>query len=130
VRVVDVADPAAPRVLAVCPPPGAEYDARPLRFGPHNLHENRAGSYRSERVVFATWFNAGLRVYDLAVPERPVEIASWVPEAPPGQAAPQTNDLWVEESGRVWLTDRFTGGLDCLEPEPELAELLRAARTV
>ena len=127
VRVVDVCDPAAPRVVSACPEPGDDFAAQPLRYGPHNLHENRAGSYRSARVVFATYFNAGLRVYDLADPARPLEIASWVPDAPPGQGAPQTNDLWVEPDGRVWLTDRFAGGLDCLEPEPELAALLREA---
>ena len=76
VRVVDVSDPASPRVAAVCPEPEGDFAQRPLRFGPHNLHENRAGSYRSERLVFVTYFNAGLRVYDLAEPERPVEAAS------------------------------------------------------
>jgi len=128
VRVVDVSDPASPRVAAVCPEPEGDFAQRPLRFGPHNLHENRAGSYRSERLVFVTYFNAGLRVYDLAEPERPVEAASWVPEAPAGREAPQTNDLYVEESGRTWVTDRIGGGLYCLEPEPELADLLTSAR--
>lgn len=126
VRVVDVADPAAPRVLAVCPEPEGYREAG-LRFGPHNLHENRAGSFRSARFVFVTYFNAGLRVYDLAEPAAPVEIAHWVPDAPPGQLAPQTNDLFVEESGRVWLTDRIGGGLYCLEPEPELRAHLTSA---
>ncbi len=124
VRVVDVSDPAAPRVVGTCPEPEGEFGELPLRFGPHNLHENRAGSYRSARVVFVTYFNAGLRVYDLADPARPVEIASWVPETPAGQAAPQTNDLYVEAGGRVWVTDRIGGGLHCLEPDPELAALL------
>ena len=128
VRVVDVSAPAAPRVVGACPEPAGAFRERPLRFGPHNLHENRAGSYRSERIVLVTYFNAGLRVYDLADPSRPVELASWLPEPPPGQRAPQTNDLWVEADGRVWLTDRVGGGLDCLEPEPELARLLAAAR--
>jgi len=127
VRVVDVSDPAAPAVVGVCPEPEGDFAARPLRYGPHNLHENRSGSYRSARLVFATYFNAGLRVYDLADPERPVEVAAWVPDAPGEQGAAQTNDLFVEAGGRVWITDRFTGGLHCLEPEPELAELMRAS---
>ena len=37
----------------------------PGRFGPHNVHENRPGSFQSERLIFSTWFNAGLRVVDL-----------------------------------------------------------------
>src|SRR6185312_17003411 len=96
-------------VAGVCPPPDDTF--RQLRFGPHNLHENRVGSYRSERLVFVTYFNAGLRVYDLADPERPVEVASWLPEPPAGQAAPQLNDLFVQADGLVWVTDRIRGGL-------------------
>lgn len=125
VRVVDVSDPAAPRIVGVCPEPGPEFDALPLRYGPHNLHENRAGSYRSARIVFATYFNAGLRVYDLDDPTRPAEISSWVPDAPGDQSVAQTNDLFVEAGGRVWITDRFAGGVQCLEPEPGLAGLVR-----
>jgi hypothetical protein len=114
VRIVDVADPRAPRVVGVCPEPERLYDG--LRYGPHNLHENRAGSYRSERFVFVTYFNAGLRVYDLADPAAPVEVAHWVPEPPPGETAPQLNDLYVEESGLIWATDRYAGGLYVVEP--------------
>jgi hypothetical protein len=128
VRVVDVAGEGAPRVVATCPEPEGDFRERPLRFGPHNLHENRAGSYRSARVVFVTYFNAGLRVYDLADPARPQEIASWVPDTPAGQGAPQTNDLFVEADGRVWVTDRLGGGLHCLQPEPELARFLASCR--
>jgi hypothetical protein len=128
VRVVDVADPSTPRVLGVCPEPDGDFGDRALRFGPHNLHENRAGSYCSERIVFVTYFNAGVRVYDLDDPEAPVEIAHWLPEPPPGQAAPQVNDIYVEESGRVWATDRIGGGLYALEPDAELAASLQEAR--
>ena len=123
-RFVRVVDARARRVVSVLPSPPGDFAEQPTRFGPHNLHENRAGSYRSTSLVFVTYFNAGLRVYDLRDPDRPEEVASWVPE----QEAPQTNDLYVEESGRLWVTDRFTGGLYCLEPEPELARLLAARR--
>jgi hypothetical protein len=85
------------------------------------------GSYRSERVVFVTYFNAGVRVYDLEDPEQPVEVAYWVPESPAGQAAPQLNDIYVEASGLVWVTDRIGGGLYALEPDAELGSLMRAA---
>jgi hypothetical protein len=128
VRVIDVADEAAPRVLGVCPVPEGDFCKRGLRFGAHNLHENRPGSYVSEEIVFATYFNAGLRVYDLADPGRPVEIAHHVPETPPGQQAPQVNDLFVEASGLVWVTDRINGGVYCLEADSRLAERMEAAR--
>ena len=120
-RYVRLVDTVERRILAVCPEPQGDFATQPTRFGPHNLHENRDGSYCSATLIFVTYFNAGLRVYDVADAQRPVEVAAWVPE----QEAPQTNDLYVEAGGRVWVTDRFTGGLTCLEPEPELEELMR-----
>jgi hypothetical protein len=127
IRVVDVSgDP--PRVTGMCPVPDPAYDALPLRFGAHNLHENRAGSYQSERLVFATYFSAGLRVYDLADPANPAEVAHWVPDPPLGQPVPQINDVFVDATGLVWVTDRIGGGVYVLEPEPGLAALMEEAR--
>jgi hypothetical protein len=125
IRVIDVSG-AQPRVLAMCPHPTG-FDALPGRFGAHNVHENRPGSYRSERIVFATYFSAGVRAYDLADPEHPVEVAHWIPAAPPGQPVPQLNDLFVDSGGLVWVTDRVGGGLYVLAPEPALAALMREA---
>ena len=126
IRVLDVSG-AGPRVLAECPHP-AGFDGLPMRFGAHNLHENQRGSYASERIVFATYFSAGVRVYDLADAEHPAEIAHWIPEAPPGQPVAQINDLFVDADGLVWVTDRIGGGLYLLEPEPALAALMSDAR--
>ena len=112
VRIVDVANPVAPRVVGICPPPPRAFAE--LRYGPHNLHENRVGSYRSERFVYVTYFSAGLVVYDLEDPEAPRIAGHWQPDAPPGQAAPQTNDLFVDSDGLVWLTDRYGGGLSVI----------------
>jgi len=128
VRVVDVSDRSAPEVVGVCPPPARAFCERGLRFGPHNLHENQPGSYRSERLVFVTYFNAGVRVYDLDDPVAPVEVGSWVPEPPPGQEAPQINDLYVDVSGLVLTTDRISGGLYVLEASDELAQMMDEAR--
>jgi hypothetical protein len=127
VRVVDVADPTDPRVVSVCPPPVGDYTERPLRFGPHNTHENRPGSYRSNQLVFVTYFNAGLRVYDTADPERPVEIAHWLPALPPGQDAVQMNDVFVAADLDVYVTDRVNGGVYVVRPDEELAARMRAA---
>jgi hypothetical protein len=99
-----------------------------LRFGPHNLHENHPGSYRSAEVVFATYFDAGVRVYDVAGPTGPVEPAHWIPETPPGQRAAMINDIFVDAGGLIYTTDRVNGGVYILEPAPELASRMRAAR--
>ena len=126
IRVLDVCG-ASPRVLAECPHP-AGFGELPLRFGAHNLHENQPGSYTSERILFATYFSAGVRVYDLADPGHPVEVAHWIPEPPPGQPVAQINDLFVDSGGLIWVTDRIGGGLYVLEPEPSLAALMDSAR--
>jgi hypothetical protein len=125
VRVVDVSDPSAPRLVAECPTPAGDFCSRGLRFGPHNLHENRPGSYRSASLVFVTYFNAGLRVFDLAEPSAPVEVASWIPPTAEGQEPVQLNDLFVDAHGLIYVTDRVSRGLFVLEPEPELAALMR-----
>jgi hypothetical protein len=127
IHLIDVADPSAPRYLRTLPAPVGPFDELPQRFGPHNLHENRAGSYRSDRLVFATYFSAGLRVYDVEDRRNPREVAHWVSAAPAGSAVPQANDLFVDEHGLIWVTDRGTGGVSCLEPLPELADLMKQA---
>ena len=124
IHLLDIADPAEPRYLTALPEPEGEFAALPMRYGPHCLHENRPGSFQSERLIFATYFSAGVRVYDLADPSRPREIAYWISQAPPGQPVPQANDLFVDRHGLVWVTDRGHGGLFVLEPEGELAALM------
>jgi hypothetical protein len=126
IHMIDVSGDQA-RYLSRFPGPGEEYGRQELRFGPHNLHENRAGSYRSERLLFATYFNAGLRVYDTADPEHVVEVGHWVSTAPDGQAAPQANDLFVDGDQLVWVTDRVRGGVACLVPDERLSSLMTEA---
>lgn len=130
IHVVDVRDPRAPAIVGTCPVPEGDFCERGLRFGPHNLHENRPGSYISERLVFATYFNAGVRVFDLGNPSLPVEVAHWVPDTPPGQRASQLNDLFVDEDGLVYVTDRIGGGVYILQPDHGLADLMDGATGV
>jgi hypothetical protein len=111
IHLVDISDEHRPREVSHFPVPAGDYCSRGLRFGPHNLHENRPGTFRSDRIVFATYFNAGLRVYDTGDPLRPVEIACYVPEPPAGQGAIQINDVLVGSDGLIFVTDRLRGGL-------------------
>lgn len=127
VRVVDISDETAPEVIAICPEPEGDFCDRGLRFGAHCLHENRPGSYRSTRLMFATYFNAGLRVYDVADPAHPVEAGHYIPECPQGQQAIQINDVWVGEDCLVYITDRGRGGVYIIEPDSEMRALMEEA---
>ena len=115
VHLVDVSDERHPREVSRFPVPEGDWCSRGLRFGPHNLHENRPGTFQSDRIVFVTYFNAGLRVYDTADPRAPREIASFVPEAPAGQPVIQFNDVLVDREGTIFVTDRVRGGLYILK---------------
>jgi hypothetical protein len=111
IHLVDISSERAPREVATFPVPDGHRDTRGLRFGPHNLHENRPGTFQSDTVVYATYFSAGLRVYDTTDLTAPREIASLVPEAPPGQACIQLNDVLVDADRTIFVTDRHAGGL-------------------
>jgi hypothetical protein len=100
-------------------PPVEDYGRRGGRYGSHNLHENRPGetSFKSDNLIFATFFNGGMRVYDLANPLQPKEVAAFVPPAPKGSRTGtiQINDVFVDENGLVYAVDRHVGGLYILE---------------
>jgi len=89
------------------------------RCGAHNLHENRPGegTWRSEDVVLGTFFNAGVRAYDVRDPYAPREIAFFVPPTPEGSpvSTAQINDVFVDDRGIVFAVDRHAGGLYILE---------------
>ncbi len=120
VWVVDVRDETNPVPIATCPlPPVAEFKGRGGRYGAHNLHENRPapGAWASETTIVGTFFNGGVRAFDLSDPFRPTEAAYYVPAAPRGSSAGavQINDVFVDERGVVYAVDRLTGGLYVLE---------------
>lgn len=115
-RMFDVSDEREPRLAGMFPEPGgADFCAAGGRYGPHNFHENRPGSWVSEDTLFLTYFNAGLRVYDVSTPSDIREIAHFLPPAPSGQPAIQLNDVYVAADGIVYVSDRLTGGVYILE---------------
>jgi hypothetical protein len=114
-RLIDIADPSAPSVISTFPVPEGDFCDRGGRFGPHNVHEPKPGYRIDGETVYLTYFNGGLRVYDVADPTRPTEIGHYVPDAPDGQPAIQLNDVTVAEDGRIFVTDRLGGGLYVLE---------------
>ena len=121
--VFDVRDPRNPVSISTLPTPADDdYVRKGGHFGPHNLHENRPGSFVSDTLVFATYQNAGIRVFDIGNAYQPREVASYVPANPvrmadkrPGRPAViQSADLFVDARGIVYATD-YNAGLSILE---------------
>jgi len=121
--VVDMRSPANPVTIATLPTPSdRDYCASPGTFGPHNLHENRPGSFQSEEIIFATYNNAGVRVFDIKNQYAPKEIAHWVPPTPRKLIDPRPNvaldaktaDLYVLPNGLMFVSD-WNAGLNVLE---------------
>jgi hypothetical protein len=115
---IDVREPSNPVSIATLPTPMDEdFCKKGAKFGPHNLHENRPGSWQSEDVVFATYHNAGLHVYDIRNAFEPRQIGYFVPPPPerivdqrPNPAKViQSCDVFVDKEGIMYLTDTNAG---------------------
>jgi hypothetical protein len=116
VWVVDIRDESHPVPVATLPVPAAKQHPDGL-YGPHNLHENDPASLVSNHIVFCAYYSYGLRVYSVADPYRPVEIASCVPELDGATGVCWLNDLNVDKDGVVYATDRLKGGLFIMTPD-------------
>lgn len=102
--------------------PQAPYESfgrRGGRSGSHNLHENLPvpASWRSEEIIVGSFFNQGVRAYDVRNPYQPQEVAYFVPGAPARSPVGtiQLNDVYVDDRRIVYTMDRYIGGLYILE---------------
>lgn len=132
---VDASDERAPSLLSLfplpAPPTGAPFRnfcERGGRFGPHNQHQpqHRSSLWPGDDLIFLTYFNAGLRIIDIADPRLPREVGYFVPPDPtvrrgvlPRTLVAQSEDVLVDARGYIYVTDknhglyvlRYEGGL-------------------
>jgi hypothetical protein len=122
--IVDVRAPENPVPIATLPTPRERDFCAAGVFGPHNVHENRPGSFQSEETIFATYNNAGVRVFDIRDAFAPKEIAYWVPPTPKRLIDPRPNvglaaktcDAYVAPDGLMYVSD-WNGGMHVLQYE-------------
>jgi hypothetical protein len=102
--------------------------ARGGRFGSHASHENFTPIYY-KRIMFFSWFNAGVRAVDIRDPYQPREVASYIPattektdrrcvktaEGERCKIAIQTNNVEVDDRGLIYSVDRANTGMHILE---------------
>lgn len=98
------------------------------RFGAHASNENMTPIYY-KRLMFFSWFNAGVRVVDVRNPYRPKEVGFYIPrytEKTDPRCADevnktncvrviQINNVEVDDRGYIYAVDRANSGLFVLE---------------
>jgi hypothetical protein len=123
--IVDISDESHPRLQSLFPVPAPaatapypNFSTRGGRFGPHNQHHPQDSRilHDSDDLVFMTWFNAGLRVYDIRDPYLPREVAWFLPDDPkerrgllPKDLVTQSEDVLVDARGNIFLSDKNHG---------------------
>lgn len=130
VYVVDVTNEATPFPVANFDVPEASgaFCSRGGRFGAHASNENQPPMY-DKRLLFFTWFNAGVRAVDIRDPFQPKEVGYYIPaisdrtvqrcvKTPQGQRCKteiQSNNVEVDDRGYIYVVDRVNTGVHILE---------------
>jgi hypothetical protein len=123
--IADISDEEHPRMLSLFPlpkpPPESElmnFYEKAGRFGPHNHHHPNHQKCLEDRddIAYLTYFNAGLRVYDIRDARMPREFAYFVPPDPqkrigtkPSKLVAQTEDVLVDRRGYIYISDKNHG---------------------
>jgi hypothetical protein len=123
--VIDVSDEENPRIISSfplpVPTPGlpyANYYQKGGRFGPHNQHhyQDQEVLLKTNELIYMTYFNAGLRIFDIKDPFMPKEVGCFVPENPnhrrgvlPSELVTQFEDVLVDARGYIYCTDKNHG---------------------
>jgi hypothetical protein len=119
----DVRDLKNPMSISTFPEPAeADYKNKGGHFGPHNIYENRPDGFVSSNLIFATYQNAGVRVFDISNAYQPKQVGAFVPPEPLALAdrrpnrkkVIQTCDVYVDKAGLIYAND-YNGGLYILE---------------
>jgi hypothetical protein len=124
--IIDNNDPAKPVLLSLFPVPRPPADApfkdfcdKGGRFGPHNVNQeiHMPDVEKPGSLIYLTYFNAGLRVFDIRDPRLPTETGWFIPPNPPKPmrsqggmlAVNQTQDVLVDTRGNIYITDSAWG---------------------
>ena len=59
-----------------------------------------------DNLIYVTWFAGGLRIIDINDPANPKELGYFIPKPGDGVAAPLTNDVFKDDRGLLWVTDK------------------------
>ena len=145
VRFVDVTVEGRPEVVStfqVLASSGGSGDQnfidRGGRFGPHATNEEFGPPFY-QKVVFVSYFNAGVRAIDVRDPFNPKELAFFIPPTTSAtdkragkfkgqdnvaRTVVQTNNVATDDRGNIYIVDRANTGLHVLQLSGNAAEIL------
>lgn len=143
---VDITDEHVPFSVAnfQVPEASGHFCARGGRFGPHATNESFSPVYYG-RMVFLTYFNAGVRAINIRDPFHPQEAGYFIPAVnrhtkptcgkrngqPDCKVVIQTNNVEVDDRGLIYIVDRAGTGMHILEltgPARKIADYHAAVR--
>jgi hypothetical protein len=123
--IVDIQNENEPRMISFLPLPQPPEEVgvknfyeKGGRFGPHNQHHPNHQACLEDRddIAYLTYFNAGLRVYDIRDARAPKEIAWFVPPDPkerigtkPSRLVAQVEDVIVDRRGFIYISEKNSG---------------------
>lgn len=92
---------------------------RGATFGPHNINTLLHNPFVQPQgdLVYLTYWNAGVRIYDISAPTAPREVGYFLPPDPRRRYGPfprdklvaQTEDVLVDKRGYIYVTDNNQG---------------------
>jgi hypothetical protein len=125
VAMVSIKELSKPQLISIfptpAPPKGASYTSfcdKGGRFGPHNtnLEYHLPDVEKQADLIYLTYFNAGLRIFDIKEPRLPKEAGWFIPPTPtkrigplPAKLETQTEDVLVDTRGNIYITDKQWG---------------------
>jgi hypothetical protein len=127
---VDVTIEAHPMVISNFQVPEASGDfcSRGGRFGTHASNESMAPIFY-KKIVFLSYFNAGVRAVDVRDPYHPKEVGYFIPAITEAtdkrcvklngqdscKVAIQTNNVETDDRGYIYIVDRANTGMHIVE---------------
>lgn len=123
--IVDLQNEKEPRLISHFPQPIPPVESglknffeKGGRFGPHNQHHPNHQTCLQDRddIAYLTYFNAGLRVYNIRDSRTPNEIAYFIPPDPeerigtkPSRLVAQVEDVLVDRRGCIYISEKNQG---------------------
>jgi len=132
-----------PQVISTAQVPASEgaFCDKGGRFGPHATNEEFGPPFY-QKLVFISYFNAGVRAFDVRDPYTPDNIASFIPGvtgntdlrcgtyqgvASVCRQVIQTNNVATDDRGCIYIVDRANTGLHVLELAGDVKKIIGKA---